>query len=209
MTFGERVKERRLALGMSQEELSMACGYSHRSSINNIELGKNGVPNGKVGIIAKALKCRPEDLLGYEDLGLWEVSESIKINILGTAPCSYDRIPDIVTDEQVEVPQEYIKGKNKDTIYAFRAEGNSMYPRILDGDILLIEARPSVDSGDIAVVGYDDEDLTIKQVKYITGQNWFDLIPFNPEYMTRHIEGDEELSKFRVIGRVFKLIRDF
>ena len=37
MTFGERVKEKREELGMTQEELAGKLGYKSRASINKIE----------------------------------------------------------------------------------------------------------------------------------------------------------------------------
>ena len=39
MTIGERIKARREALEMSQEELAHKIGYKSKTSINKIELG--------------------------------------------------------------------------------------------------------------------------------------------------------------------------
>ena len=41
MTIGERIKERRIELGYTQDELAKKCGYKSRSSINKIELSRN------------------------------------------------------------------------------------------------------------------------------------------------------------------------
>ena len=48
MTFGERVKERRIELGWTQEELAEKMGYKSKSSINKIELGINDVTQSKI-----------------------------------------------------------------------------------------------------------------------------------------------------------------
>lgn len=65
MTAGQRVKEKRKALGMSQEELAKACGFKSRSSINKIELGQRGLPLRKVELIADALKLTPVELMDW------------------------------------------------------------------------------------------------------------------------------------------------
>ena len=54
MTVGERIKQRRLELGLSQDELAKKVGYKSRSSINKIELSRD-LPLKKVELMAKAL----------------------------------------------------------------------------------------------------------------------------------------------------------
>ncbi len=49
--LGYRIRLRRLAIGMSQEELAKKTGYNSRSSINKIELGGDG------SAILKAFTC--------------------------------------------------------------------------------------------------------------------------------------------------------
>lgn len=63
MTLGERVKARRIEIGMSQEELAAAVGYKSRSSINKIELGQRDVPRTMIVQLANALGISPVDLL--------------------------------------------------------------------------------------------------------------------------------------------------
>lgn len=64
--FGENFKKLRLQSGMSQEELAKALGYTNRSSINKIELGKNDLPRDKVARAAQVLGCSPLDLFQDE-----------------------------------------------------------------------------------------------------------------------------------------------
>lgn len=74
MEIGERIKQRREELGMTQDELARAIGYKWRSSINKIELNSQNLPQKKIIAIAKALKVTPSYLMGWEDK---EVSEVI------------------------------------------------------------------------------------------------------------------------------------
>lgn len=69
--LGYRIRLRRLALGMSQEELAQKTGYNSRSSINKIELGETDLPYSKLLLVAKALGVRPSYLINLEnEIGL-------------------------------------------------------------------------------------------------------------------------------------------
>lgn len=61
--FGQKVKALRKAAGLSQEELAEKLGFSHKSSISKIELGKNDIPTGKIEALAEALGVDPGALL--------------------------------------------------------------------------------------------------------------------------------------------------
>lgn len=67
MNVGERIKSKRLELGMSQDELAKKCGYKSRSSVNKIELARD-LPLNKVELFAKALDVTPAYLMGWEDM---------------------------------------------------------------------------------------------------------------------------------------------
>lgn len=65
--LGNRIKEKRLKLGMTQEELAIKLGYNSRSSINKVEMGKNDIPISKVVEYAKVLNTTPSYLMGWEE----------------------------------------------------------------------------------------------------------------------------------------------
>jgi len=66
MTVGERIKQKRIDLGLSQDELAKKVGYKSRSSIQKIECARD-LPLNKVDKMAKALDCSPSYLMGWED----------------------------------------------------------------------------------------------------------------------------------------------
>lgn len=57
--FGENLKRMRIAKGLSQEELALKLGYTNRSSINKIEVGKNDMPRNKIAMAAQILGISP------------------------------------------------------------------------------------------------------------------------------------------------------
>lgn len=79
MDIGERIRNRRLELGLTQDEVAQKTGYKSRSSINKIECSRN-LPLSKVEKMAKALECAPSFLMGWEDEEL--MIEVIKDNAL-------------------------------------------------------------------------------------------------------------------------------
>ena len=68
MEIGDRIRQRREELGMTQDELARAAGYKSRSSINKIEVDGRGLPQNKIVDIAYALHVTPSYLMGWEDL---------------------------------------------------------------------------------------------------------------------------------------------
>lgn len=65
--YGIRIRNRRLELNMSQEDLAHKVGYTDRSTIAKIESGVNDITVNKFVEIAHALNINPADLLGLED----------------------------------------------------------------------------------------------------------------------------------------------
>lgn len=64
--IGQRIKEKRELLGLSQQDLANKLGYKSRSSINKIELGVNDIPQSRIVAFAKALDTTPAYLMGWE-----------------------------------------------------------------------------------------------------------------------------------------------
>jgi len=57
--IGKLIRDRRLELGMTQEELAHKLGYKSKSTINKIEIGVNGISQSKIKDFAAALDCSP------------------------------------------------------------------------------------------------------------------------------------------------------
>lgn len=65
--IGTNIRNRRIELGMTQEELANRIGYKSKSTINKIELGINDIPQSKILRFAEVLKTTPKVLMGWED----------------------------------------------------------------------------------------------------------------------------------------------
>lgn len=211
MTLGEKIKLLREAAKLSQGELAEKTNTS-KQNIYKYEKGIiTNIPSDRIELIANALNTTPAYLMGWDDEenkpeksniayvikdGIYNIPlyESVSAGFGATAQdCIIDYIPTVIRN-----PYEA-----KETI-AIKVAGDSMYPKIEDGDTIVIHKQDSVDSGQIAVVLIDGEDAVVKKVKY--DKSWVDLISINPEYKTRHFE-KEEVNRLRVLGLVKQIIK--
>ena len=103
-TIGDRIRERRLEMGISQNELARRCGYSSRSTINKIENNFRNLSYDKLLQIAKVLKLSPNYLSGFNA----KVSVSPELEI-GTE--IYNAVGELTQKEIKELIQ-YAKKKN-------------------------------------------------------------------------------------------------
>ena len=60
----KNIKQKRLELDMSQDELARKVGYTSRSTIARIEKGEIDISRDKIFAFAKALKTTPSELMG-------------------------------------------------------------------------------------------------------------------------------------------------
>lgn len=66
-SMGERIKNRRKELGLSQEELAEKLGYKSKTSISKIEQDITDLPLSKVAKFAEILKTTPGYILGADE----------------------------------------------------------------------------------------------------------------------------------------------
>ena len=86
-----------------------------------------------------------------------------------------------------------------------KVKGDSMYPKIEDGDVIQVHKQTSVDSGKIAVVLLDGEEALVKKAVY--GSDWIELQSFNPLYPIMRFDGRDVL-RVQVLGLVRKIIKN-
>lgn len=63
----KNIKNRRLKLGMSQNELAEKTGYRDRSSIAKIEKGEVDLSQSKIELFANALGTTASELMGWDE----------------------------------------------------------------------------------------------------------------------------------------------
>ena len=183
---------------MGQAELGEAIGIG-KSSISEWESGKRSPDIDKVKDIAKVLNVTPTYLMGWKEedvpdqrplpAGLLPVVKR-RIPIIGHVAAG---VP-IMAEREYEEYEDDTYGISCD--YVLRVEGDSMEPRVLDGDVVYVRQQPDVDDGQIAVVGVDDS-VTLKVVYHLP--NGLQLVSLNPKYKPM-IYNQENTDYLAVIG---------
>lgn len=79
MTIGQRIKERRKELGLSQEELAKRLGNKSRASVCTVEKDKEDMTTTRIRQYADALGVTPAYLMG------WETQADYTVNVDGLA----------------------------------------------------------------------------------------------------------------------------
>lgn len=207
MNIGNIISERRKELGLTLEEIGTACGVS-KSTVKKWESGYiSNMKRDKIAQLAKVLNIPPTRLIDSDDdsepSNISDIyTDLYRIPLFESASAGFGVT---ANSDIIDYIPLYIKNPAEaaQTI-AIKVKGDSMYPKIEDGDIIIVRKQDSVDSGSIAVVLIDGDDGLVKRVKY--GRDWIDLESINPEYKTRHFEG-EEILRLRVVGLVRQIIK--
>lgn len=90
-------------------------------------------------------------------------------------------------------------------VIGLRVKGQSMEPRICDGDVVIVRRQNDVDTGDVAVVLVNGDESTVKRIKKEPdGSLW--LIPNNPAFEAKHFSPQEqETLPVTIYGKVIEL----
>ena len=120
----------------------------------------------------------------------------VPVRVIGSVKCGYNGI----AYENLDGYELADVKDSKDYIW-LKVNGDSMEPRIHDGDYALIRIQPDVDSGDIAVVILNGDEGTLKKV--IKQDGAIVLQPFNPSCTPQLIAG-EKLKDLRIFGKVIE-----
>ena len=112
----------------------------------------------------------------------------------------------LASDEVIDYTPLYIGSPSEATeTICIKVTGDSMYPKIENGDIVQVHKQTSVDNGSVAVVLLDGDEGLVKKIYY--GADWIELHSFNPMYKTMRFNG-RDVERVRVVGLVKKVIKE-
>ena len=207
MTIGQRIREKRELIGMSQDELAQKLGYKSRSSINKIETDLYNLRQSKIKKIADVLNTTPAYIMGWDE-GVQDApapSRGVKISVLGrvAAGIPIEAIENIIDTEEITAEMA-----RRGEYFGLKVKGTSMQPVICDGDIVIVRKQEDADSDEIVIATVNGDDATCKRLmKYDGGLS---LISYNPEFAPMTFT-DKQLEEIpvRIIGRVVEERRKF
>jgi repressor LexA len=197
MSIGKRIKQRREELRMSQDELAKRIGYKSRSSINKIELDLYNLKQTKIKDIADALQTTPAYIMGWDESDVPTTEPAAAPTQKGVDIDVFDADVNQVVDTE-EISTELAVTGN---FFGLRIQGDSMSPRIMEGDTVIVRQQNDAESGDIVIVKTKKNSATCKRLmKYAEGLS---LISFNPAYEPLSFSNQEiEEEEVEIVGKV-------
>lgn len=131
--------------------------------------------------------------------------KGITINVLGrvAAGIPIEAIEDIIDTE--EISEEMARTGE---FYGLQIHGDSMAPKMEEGDIVIVRKQEDAESGDVVIARINGDDATCKRLaKYEHG---IALISLNSKYEPMYFSNEEILSKpVEIIGKVVELRAKF
>jgi len=80
---GQKIRELRIARGLTQEQLASLSGYNSKAGICKIEKGERDIPQRRLVDIAKALGVSPSELfVDTEIIDLTDFSEEQRARVV-------------------------------------------------------------------------------------------------------------------------------
>ncbi len=171
-----KIKILRIKKGLKQEELSKIINVS-QASLSGYENEKFEPDNKTLLHLASYFGVSTDYLLGNEDVPWSFAKQEKKIPVFRRirAEWSVQNAKEIIGYE--EISEDMVRQGN---FFAIKAHGDSMEPRIQDGDIVIMHKQSEAESGNVVAVSISGNEATIQKiVKYESGLT---LISYNPKY---------------------------
>lgn len=201
MTVGDYIKDLRVSRGYSQEQLGKLVGVQ-RAAVQKWECG--AVQNLKRETMKRLSEVFNVPASSFVD-DEQPLSKGVLIPVLGyvRAGVPIEAVEEILDYE--EISQEQARTGE---FFALKVKGDSMEPKISEGDVVIVRKQSTVENGELAVVLVNGDDATVK--KFYRSNNGIKLVSTNPKFDPFFYTPTEVDSlPVSVIGRVIELRAKF
>lgn len=204
--------------GVKNIDVSRATGIP-ASTFSDWKKGKSSPKREKLEKLAEFFGVEPDWLSGksefktkkemlqhFDDVyntpalqsDVFRLEKGMKIPVLGSVAAGTP-----IFAEENYIGSEEISEELASTgeFFGLKIKGDSMSPRIMEGDIVIVRQQDDAESGDIVIVLINGDSATCKRLmKY---QEGISLLSFNPAYEPMTFTNKEiEDKPVRIIGKV-------
>lgn len=204
MDFKDRLRDLRLSRGLTLQQVADYVGLQ-KAAIYKYEHGLTVNPKRSlIEKLAVLFQVSPSYLLGINDdeEKSDSVTKGVRIPVLGNVAAGIPITAVTDVEDWEEIPE---KLASSGTYFALRIKGQSMEPRIKNGDVVIVRQQDDVDSGDVAIVLVNGDEATVKEIKKLdTG---IMLIGWNTAVYSPRFYSAKDIKSLpvRIIGKVVEL----
>lgn len=193
--FSQQIKNLRKERKLSQSRLARDLQVTQQA-VGKWETGKSTPDSDTLRKTAEYFGTSVDFLLGVNKTIKNAVSfaPDFAIPIIGTVKAGYNSF---AFNDDYGV--EYANVRDPENYFYLIVKGDSMEPRIKDGDLALVHKQNTLNDGDLGVIVYGDNEGTLK--RFVKKGEMIILQPFNPEYEAKVITG-EDLNNVYIAGKV-------
>lgn len=200
---GTALQTARIARGMSLNDIASIADVGPKT-VAAWEQNHPKAPHEKLVQIASALNMPAEELIGPQETPLPNnaipyTPQRSMVKVIGTVRCGAGGL---AVEEYIGLEPADVS--NPDEYFYLIAEGNSMEPKIMAGDKVLVHKQEDVESGELAVVVVNGEEGTLK--RFVKKPGMVILEPINHAHETRFFAG-EEMNQLRICGKAVEIKR--
>lgn len=199
--IGKQLKSLRKDNGYTQSDLAKKLHLTPKA-ISFYENNQREPDIDTLNKIADIFNVSIDYLNGRKSTNLKKGEDYATINVYGSIPAGIpiEAIEDISDTEDISF-KDFDKNK---TYIGLKVEGDSMYPKYLEGDTIILELTPDCESGTDAAVYVNGYEATLKTV--IKNDNGtITLMPINTSYPPKTYGKDDEPIK--ILGIVKEIRR--
>ena len=195
LDVGKMIKELRIKKNISQEDLANILSVN-RATIANYESGRRALTIDKLEELLDALDTSLADFFNSNNLEKTDLrpEEMRKIPILSDVSAGYGKEALEEATHWIKLPASIARNAAFGTFVA----GDSMEPKINDGDLLLVQDTPQLDSGEIGVFLLNEK-VYCKRFHYNPITKNLVLKSLNSNYDPIPINENDD---FRIVGKV-------
>jgi repressor LexA len=192
MNMGERIKQLRIANGLTQEELGKYIGVQ-KAAIRKYEKGEvKNMKRTSIQILSNLFKVSPSYLMCIDEKN----SSSLNNKEYSSIPLISEYNENLETSIKKSFVKEItLTDSLPQNTFALQINDNSMLPLLGIGDIAIITETFDFESGQTCLI-LNNDIIMIRKVTKI--DNEYELQAMNPYYPV------EKTKELKILGRVIK-----
>ena len=196
--IGRNISNLLLKRGKSQKDLCDNLGFSP-ASVSSWVNGTRIPKEGNIVLMAAYLDCSVDDIALDPKEAHRKRSFSIPVYARVGAGPPLEASEEIIDREEISERMASLG-----SFYGLRISGDSMEPRIVRGDVVIVRKQDTADDGDIVIAIVNQNDAVCKRLKKYKGG--IALVSNNPMYEPMYFTiTDTQDIPVRIIGKVFDL----